>query len=386
MKPIAGLMIALIIIFAGCSKEDSDNASKTNRVKITGKLPVTRSATIDGKEATKVLLFNTSGEITVTNIIDGTFTVQVNKDEPVGLIFSNEAKNFLGYLTLGQGIQSLPLNYLNDTTSIVNLGTMSANGNIVSASTDILSQFMKMNTEQIQKYRYASVNFSLYVKNPDTDQNGVIDMLEGKFYRLAFTYFGSGGNYTTTPAKLNAISVDSYRLMFITANESSVGNEITFSSVDGSVSYTTSQKGINPNHTIFYTDLIPINAPQFTQCKVIYKNQQLFFELPAFSGTINNLAYLYPTLSYDSSGKLNKVTWEYYSVSTVAVVDATRLLTDIIIQFDGNSGRIHNSPNLGPENKEYVLTTPLDPSSITNFNMAYNDIFGNHVVIGYRHQ
>lgn len=386
MKAIAGLMMVMMIIFTGCSKDDSDDAAKTNRVKITGKLPAPRSATIDGKVATKVLLFDTSGEFTVTDIINGTFTVQVNKDEPVGLIFSNEAKNFLGYLTLGQGIESLPLNYLNDTTSIVNLGTMAANGNIVSPGTDILGQFMKLNSEQIQKYRYASVNFSLYVKNPDTDKNGVIDMLEGKFYRLAFTYFGFGGNYTTTPAKLNAISVDSYRLMFITANETVVGNEITFSSVDGSISYTTSQKGSHPSHTIFFTDLIPINAPQYTQCKVIYKNQQLFFELPTFSGTINNLAYLYPTLSYDSSGKLNKVTWEYYSVSTGAVIDATRLLTDIIIQFDGNSGRIHDSPNLGPEDKSYVLTTPLNPASITNFNMAYNDIFGNHVVIGYRHQ
>ena len=101
MKQLVGLMIAMAI-FAGCQKDDIGGSSSTTRVNIVGKLPVTRSATINGELATKVLLFDTSGEITVSDIIDGTFQVQVNKDEPVGLIFSNEAKNFLGYLTLGQ--------------------------------------------------------------------------------------------------------------------------------------------------------------------------------------------------------------------------------------------------------------------------------------------
>jgi hypothetical protein len=382
------VLIAVLIVFAiltGCEKDNGGGNENTTRVKITGKLPTTKSAGLDAQSATKVLLFNVSGEHTVSDISNGTFSIQVNKDEPVGLIFTNENKNFLGYLKLSEGIASLPLNHLNDTVSVVNLGNLTTDGGTVSSGSNILTQYMNMSQDQIQGYRYANVNFSLFVKNPDTDRNGVIDLLEGKFHRLTYIYFADGGTYNRTPSKLSNINLDAFRIMFITSDVSTPEG-ITFSNLIGNNSYFTNTKGGGTNHTIYWSEVFPVNTPLNAQCQVLYNNQTLYFDLPTFATTINNFIYVFPTLNYDSSGKLNKVSWEYYSGTTGGQVDATKIITDIIAQFDGGSSRIYDSSNLGPEKKETTISTPLAASSITNFHIAYNDIFGNHVVVSYHPQ
>lgn len=381
------LFIAVFIVFVlllGCEKDNGGNQSTTS-VKITGKLPTTKSAGFDAKSATKVLLFNISGKPTLADINNGTFSIQVNKDQPVGLIFTNEAKNFLGYLKLSDGIASLPLNYLNDTVSVVNLGDLTTDGTTVSAGNNILTLSMNMSQDQIQGYRYANINFSAAVKNPDTDRNGIIDLLEGKFYRLAYIYFGNGGNYNKTPSRLSNINLDAFRLMFFTS-DSNTPEGVTFSNLIGSNSYPTNTKGGNTNHTIYWSEVFPVNSPLNAQCQVLYNNQLLYFDLPTISSTINTSIYIFPTLNYDSSGKLNKVSWEYYSGTTGGQVDATKIITDIIVQFDSGSSRIYDSSNLGPEHKEAIISNPIVASTITNFHMAYNDIFGNHVVVSYHLQ
>jgi len=383
MKMCIVVLIALVI-FSGCEKGDDEN-QKTDQVKITGKLMTTKSAQLDLQSPTKVMLFNVSGEHTLADITNGTFSIQVNKDEPVGLIFTNEAKNFLGCLKLSEGIASLPLNYLNDTVSVVNLGELSTNGTAVSSSTNILTKFMNMSTDEIQGYRYANVNFSLLVQNPDTDRNGVIDLLEGKFLRLGFIYFGNGGNFNTTPTRLNSINVDEYRLLFY-SSESNTPDGVTFASLNGEINTYTAEKKVLPYHTIFWSEIYPISTSLAGQCKVIYKDKPLYFDLPTFSGTLNNLIYVFPTLTYDSSNRLTKVSWKYYLGNTGKEVDATPIITDVMVQIEGANSRIYDSKNYAPESTEDVLATPLPISSIYTLNLAYNDIFGNHVVMFYRRQ
>jgi|GEM_PF-2248968 len=95
-----------------------------------------------------------------------------------------------------------------------------------------------------------------------------------------------------------------------------------------------------------------------------------------------------PTLNYDSSSKLNKVTWDYYSGISGEPIDASKIILTVMTQISGldYNNRLYDSPNYGPDVKENVLTTPISLSSIGVVMMAYNDIFGNSMVIGYNHQ
>ena len=388
MRIIVAALLALVV-FAGCKKGEETNP-KTNQIKLTGKLPTNKSASLDVKTATKVLLFNVSGEHTLADIANGTFTVQLNKDEPVGLIFTNADKAFLGYLKLNEGIASLPLNYLNDTVSVVNLGELTTDGTAaVSSGANILTQVMKMSDDQIRSYQYANINFSYAVKNPDADQNGVVDLLEGKFYRLAYMWFGDGGAYNKTPSKTGNINLDAFRLMFFTSDVTNTPSEITFSKLVGNENLNSASKNVFTSNTLYTSTLFMILPGLVTlnpQFQVIYKNQTLYFGLPDFSSTVNNFIYIFPTLNFDSSGKIAKVSWVYYSGLTGGTVDASKVITDIVVQFDSGSNRIYDSPNISPNLQEHTLATPIAPASVSNFYLAYNDIFGNHVVVRYHPQ
>ena len=300
------------------------------------------------------------------------------------LIFTNESKAFLGYLTLGQGIESLPLNFLNDTVSVVDLGQLTNNLQMVSAGNNIL-QKMQLTPSQIQAYGYASINFSAVIKNPDVDKNGIIDILENKYYHISFQYDGYGGWFSTTPTR-TTITPDSYQIRFITKDQNTPAS-VTFSSPDGTISKVSDSKMLFSQYT-FFSLRMGFNTPQFSSCNILYNNQTLVFDIPDQSGTLSNVVNVFPTFHYDASNKLTKVTWEYYSGNTNSIIDASKIILDVMVQICGTdySVRLNDSKNYEPGIKQEVLTTPIEISKIGVINMAYNDLFGNHVVVYYRLQ
>lgn len=384
MKTIV-ILFFVSLIFVSCEKKGSyDDPQNSSNVKIKGHFTTTKSASVDATSATQVVLFNSSGEFSTSPVTNGSFTVDMKKDDPVGLIFTNESKAFLGYLTLGQGIESLPLNFLNDTVSVVDLGQLTNNLQMVSAGNNIL-QKMQLTPSQIKAYGYASINFSAMIKNPDADKNGIIDILENKYYHLSFQYDGDGGWFSTTPSK-TTISPDSYHINFFTKDLNSPPS-VTFSSPDGALSIGSEPKRISNQFTV-YSVRMSFNTPQFSSCNILYNNQTLVFDIPDQSGTLSNVVNVFPTFHYDTSNKLTKITWEYYSGNTNSIIDVSKIILDVMVQVCGTdySVRLDEPKNLDPGIKQYVLITPIEIAKIGVINMAYNDLFGNHVVVYYRRQ
>lgn len=377
------IIIVVSTLLASCNKGDEGSQSYS-KVNVKGHFGL-RSA--DVSAATQVVMFNIDGNYSTSPITGGSFSIQINKDQPVGLIFTNESKAFLGYLTLGQGIESLPLNYLNDTVSTVDLGLLTASNTAVQPQINPLSGKLNMSSEEIKGYRQASVNFSALVKNPDTDRNGVIDMLEGKYYHIAFLYFGDGANFTSTPAKSAGVTPAGFRIMFMTTDTSTPAS-VTFSNEDGTLTMGTNQKKSVYGSTIYFSEMINNYSPTSMTAKISYNNKTLYFDIPDQSGTLNNAVFVFPTLQYNSSNKLTKISWEYYSGLSGAPVDASKIILNVMAQVSATDWnvRLYDSQNYDPEVKQDVLANPIDLSAIGVVNMAYYDIFGNNVVIGYRHQ
>ncbi len=72
-----------------------------------------------------------NNEYVISKIKNDSFSVQANRNNPVGLIFTNENKNFLGYLLLHNGFESIPLNFVNDSIATIDFGTLQNSANIV---------------------------------------------------------------------------------------------------------------------------------------------------------------------------------------------------------------------------------------------------------------
>jgi hypothetical protein len=171
-------------------------------------------------------------------------------------------------------------------------------------------------------------------------------------------------------------------------NDATTPDQVTFSNQDGTLSLGTQQKKSVNGSTIYFSEMISNYNPSSTTAKINYNNQTLYFDIPDQSGTLNNAVFVFPSLQYDSSQKLTKITWEYFSGISGQSVDAGRIILYVMTQVSGTDYniRLYDSPNYDPKVQEDVLTSPISVSSIGVIGMAYYDIFGNNVVIAYRHQ
>jgi len=130
-----------------------------------------------------------------------------------------------------------------------------------------------------------------------------------------------------------------------------------------------------------------INSQPAASIKVLYKDKTLWFDIPDQSGSLSNAVFVFPTFEYNSSG-LNKISWEYYSGTSGAPVDAEKIILTVGTGVAGGANfniSLYESPNYDPKTKQVILPTPIAPSFISVINMGYNDIFGNSFAIGYKH-
>jgi len=381
MKKFILFFLIIYIFLLSCSKKD-DNDNKLITLK--GQFPTIKNANISSIDsATRVLVFNLNNEYTISEIINGSFSIQINRENPVGLIFTNEKKEFLGYLSLHNGIKSIPLNYVNDSVSTIDFGTLKDSLNVVTPLTNYYYEKFDMDEEIKEAYIQASINFTIIIQNPDADQNGVIDILENKFYKISYLYFATGG--TIKQQKIypySSITPTEYRLLF-TTNESSTPDNIEFKT-ESFTFYSEQKKLLESGNTIYFSNLI--NTSIKGNCEIKYGNKILKFDLPNPFETLNKSVFVIPYLTFKDNN-LIKVNWEYYSGNNTStpLKNSENIIFKVMVQIDDlNYNRLYDSPNYNPYVKEDILNNPINYSNIGTIYIGYYDIFGNNMVISYK--
>ena len=82
------ILLFVSLFFVSCEKgSSSDDPQNSANVKIKGHFTTTKSASADATSATQVVLFNPYGDFSTSPVTNGSFTVNVKKDDPVGLNF-----------------------------------------------------------------------------------------------------------------------------------------------------------------------------------------------------------------------------------------------------------------------------------------------------------
>lgn len=89
-----------------------------------------------------------------------------------------------------------------------------------------------------------------------------------------------------------------------------------------------------------------------------------------------------------ANGLVQSVSWVYRDrVSGAALSAPPSYMQQIMVQLEGSSGRLYDSPDGGaPSVTTHTLTEPVTWSEVTGLNMAYDDLQDNHYVIFYRRQ
>ena len=89
---------------------------------------------LDPNQVAKVMVFSMNNTHTVAPVIEGSFSVEVSKGFPAGMIFVGTQDNYLGYLTLGNGIDTIPLTEAPTDVRTIDLEKLLSSGPVVQPS------------------------------------------------------------------------------------------------------------------------------------------------------------------------------------------------------------------------------------------------------------
>ena len=418
---IIGLIGMITIMNISCNNTTT-NKSGASRVTIKGSFTggtnaknnwierlfarITKSAyALDPHQVMKVIVFSNNWSYEVAPVTDNSFSIDVATGQPVGIIFAGANDNFLGYLTLDNGINSLPLTKLTDTATI-DLQTLSSNDKIVEPGHNPIGAEIPLTPEEQKALAQSNSLFASTVINPDVDGNGKIDILEGKFFKFQILYFINGGTISTNGGTnliaqvITPASISGYRLAF-GLKGSNLPDTVIFSGPAGSglSNAPEDQFIVIGDGKVYFTPYIQNPAiPPAGQYTVSYNNTVLIFSMPDQSSAPSKIVVAKPTLTLNSDGTINKIDWVYQLGDGSGPIDPVALIGRVLIQIDGSGtpcgnypqgqgSRIYNADNLSPSTTEHVLTCQnILWSNVTTLYLVTTDIYDNQYIVTFQRQ
>lgn len=330
---------------------------------------------------------------------DGTFEIVVDRGKPVGMIFAGENDEFWGHLALYEGLDSLPLTYLEEDVYEINLGELEIQkGEVVEPDIEELDEIMEIPEEELAMLIQASAFFSSLARNADVTGDGKVDFLQGNYYYLGICYFpdlAGALKLDEDGQKLNLIREDDIEI-----NKHRLGTQfqhtelknVFFILPDG-----TEEKFDEDNYYVcednnqiaYTTEPLP-GVPQGGDYKIEVEGEEdsLTFSVPDQEWADDHIIIAWPELTI-TDGYLDTIYWEYEALgepllapeNVVAYVDVQ------ICEFckdENDCYQILCSGWLPSEQTSFHILgeKEIKLSEVTHINMAYDDIYGNHYVVG----
>ncbi len=339
------------------------------------------------------------GTYKTASVSDGKFSISVQTHSPIGLAFLRQDESFVGYLSLGSGLSSIPLNLLAPGVTEIDLQTLTLSGSIITPSNNPIGKSIPLSAEELAVLIQSNSMFAAYIEQPDVDDNGVVDFLQDEFFDLHILYFISGGHFTQGNSQLTSIdetSIAGYKLSF-GARTSNRPSFVTFSGPEGSGLSNLKDEGqpnVYDDRTDYYSpQIIQPSIPPAGQYVVTFNPTRSFtYSLADQSSAPSRIVTFNPSITLNGDGTINKVDWSYKVGSTTADLHVEKIIDKMEIQFDGNGiqtgiqqYRMYNSGEFAPTTTSHTLSSQnLEWSDVTDFRIVYDDFYGNHYVIGWQ--
>lgn len=333
-----------------------------------------------------------------------TFTVDVERDVPVGMIFVDYANQYLGYLSLKNGITAIPTNLISATSFTIDLGTLSSSGFIVKPSRDPLTSEITMTAAELKSLAQICSMFSSIVKNPDVDGNGVIDFLEGKSYFMQIIYVFDAGSFDSNlVAAVHDFKLNSNQLTFSPPLSYQPDSATIIGPVGSPFeSPTTLGKALGDPSTNRYYYFVSLQK-LLTEGTYTVKGSSggnLTYYIPDQSSMMSDAIVIIPAVTLNQDRTIKKISWTYKMVDGSEPVDPRSFISVIGINMSSkvpvyNCG---SNPNCDPYGYPTIFTNPpaqeqeIDLSSkkissdtLSTFSINYTDIYQNVYTFNYSH-
>lgn len=413
MRKLLLLMtIPILFIFSNCKKDDngiSNNNPSETGIRIKGSIPLSKTSgdSLSLSDAKKVLVFS-KYYYSLTDIVDGTFSVSAQLGTGVALIFLDANNKYIGNLS-SRGLNMLPLgNLTNGENTAIDLSTLSLVGKSVIPSTDPFGNTILISDTELNSLKVIDSYYESIAKNIDADNDSIPDFLSNK-QLVVLTMFGIyGGRYGYNDSR--AILADSAHYYVNYMVGISGGSGLTFS--NGNITLTGPVEDSYSDIKIWGYKLDPGDNLGFASSFVRETNAPadapwgstfLPFKEGTYALTLDgnqsftlkysnidvkyNIVIIIPTLHTNSEGKLTSISFEY-KLPDGTVINPASMLTNVMVQFATRDfQRFYNSnPKLTSKTGFTVISInpPLDISSLFQIDVWYDDLLGNQYDIIWR--
>lgn len=391
-------LFAILILLAGCSK---DNNSGNGMIPIKGTVSgptKSKSGTNSSlSDAKKVLVFS-KYYYSLTDIVDGQFSVNGQIGSGVSLIFLDGANQYIGTLST-RGLNMLPLGNLPDgENTVIDLSSLTLEAKSVIPSHDPFGNEIKISETEINTLRTLGEYYESLAKNIDADNDGFPDILSNKEL-VVNTIFGvpsgSWGLNSREPVLQQGVIKYTLEIAGGSALTFSNGN-ITLSGPAGDPYSDISLWGYSSNPGAGRGFLASFGRnnnggdsmhPPFkkgTYTLTLNGNQNYTLDYSNID-VQNSLVIAAPTLNTNSEGKLVSVTLDY-TLPNGDPVDPASIITNVGVQLsDHNQNTIfindRNRLNYKTGFSIIKTETPVDISNLMVMNVNYDDLLGNTYLI-----
>jgi hypothetical protein len=348
---------------------------------------------LDPSLVANVAVFTGTSGFFTTRVTNGSFNVLADSGQPVGMVFVGTAGDNLGYLSLGNGMESIPLNMVDSGVSTIDLQTLTSSGNVIEPGHNPVGTDISMTSSDITSYVFSNGALGSVVKSPDVDGDGIVDVMSGTYYLYTVAYDVRAGNFGSglTPTLASPIVIGSYTLQIkIFDKDLDFPSSVFFrgpagSGLDSATSWMVMSNGSDMRE-YFAPFIANPPTPPAGAYIVSYKTKTLTFNLLDQTRITQYLALPVPTAELNSDSTIHRISWEYRLSDGSATIDPRALIADVILQITIDVGngppgaQVYSSANLPSSATEDIpAKQDIQWEKVLNISTSYHDVFGNTI-------
>jgi len=415
MKQGPVLLLCLpVFLFTSCDRIDS--ALSGIQIKGTISSETKKNSSDSGEytaytlnNASKVLVFNSSGEYEIFEIKDSTFAVRALQGTAVALVFLADDNTFIGSLQSG-GLNVLPLVSLSDgENTVIDLSTLRLEGTDVLADNNPFGSEILLSEEEIERFRQFGSFFKSLSENLDTDSDGKADILDKKELFVSTMhniYCGSWGlNEQNAVIDTTHIYIDYFLRIWGGKNLTPDNAQLTLSGPEGLTDAETINSDFAPAPDGFISFF---NRPTDQSLQQPFQTRFPAFRNGIYTLQIDGADYqlhysgvdaeyffvlAIPTVHTNENDEIISVSVEYRDLGG-EVIEPENFVYQTMVQLGGNNtqlsqiGSIWESPKakFNTELYNFVLPGPVPLSDLTNIGVCYVDLVGNSYMISFNQE
>lgn len=379
---LSSLIVLFSTLFMSCGQQSSDSSddisNSLNIVGTIGSITINKSSVSTTNEIHKVLIYRDFGNADISEIDEnGSFSINVDR-KPCGLVFLDSADLVVGYLSLDQGIETLPLSMVDESVGTIDLQNINfINGVGTPQHNPIeVGGEMEMNDTERAAFRLQSTLFSAIIRNLDMNNDNIIDVLSDSPYWLRFGVdFNGGAPSNGDPGELGPLpALNVFHFNFKDDHIAIDTPKAVLTTPDAST-FTCDEARDLEYHWVLQNNWSSLQAGNYLISYGTDNNQVSFnVDSPLDSENYIVAAYLWYEMNETT---MYKVHWKWRMLNG-ADIDASKLLqNDVILQFQLSDGTKNNFLLSAADTECVVNIDSSTLQQLTQILVSSQDLFGN---------